>query len=52
MEGLIGNIGPGEVTTLPSRREERLVHKWLAFLFISLLFIVTLGYFAAAAFGV
>lgn len=55
MEGLLGQpivLHTPLYEPRPGERHERLVHRWLAFLFISLLGILAILYLTAAALGV
>jgi hypothetical protein len=47
MEGLLSQPAPAEPVER-NWREERLVHRWLAFLFLSLMGVLAIAYLAAA----
>ena len=52
MEGLIGHPLTIDAPLSQPRKQERLVHRWLAFLFFAMLGLVAFIYLAAAAMGV
>ena len=52
MEGLLGLPVTVEHPNPLERRQERLVHRWLAFLFFAMLGLLAILYLASAAFAV
>ncbi len=52
MEGLLGHTTNLDGAMMTPDREERLVHRWLAFFFFSVVLIILLGYLTASAFAV
>lgn len=52
MEGLLGDLGPIPAPASEQRRQERLLHRWLAFLFFSMLAMMIMLTLASAAFSV
>jgi hypothetical protein len=51
MEGLLGQPLTIDSPMSKPRREERLIHRWLAFLLIALIGVMLVAYLAAAAFS-
>ena len=53
MEGLLGAPMTVDQSTYPlERRPDRLIHRWLAFLFFAMLGLLAILYLASAAFAV
>jgi len=52
MEGLLARPVPFTAPVISAERQQRLIHRWLAFLFVTLIGIIALGYLAAAAMAV
>jgi hypothetical protein len=52
MEGLLGQPVTINAPTMSSERQQRLIHRWLAFLFVTLIGMIALAYLVAAAMSV
>ena len=52
MEGLDGLYDEQPLLVPRPRRDRHFLHKWIAFMFISLLFIMSLGYLAGSVLGI
>jgi hypothetical protein len=52
MEGLLGQPVTINAPLISAERQQRLIHRWLAFLFVTLIGMIALGYLAAAAMAV
>ena len=52
MEGLLGHPVSLDTPRIRARREQRIIQRWIAFLFLSILALLGLGWLSAAAFSV
>lgn len=49
MEGLLGQTVRVDAPVMPAERQQRLIHRWLVFCFVTLIGMIALGYLTAAA---